>query len=58
MDGYPDEHFLDIFHVEPTTQALMGFMEEKNFDYRWLVGQGYNGAATFSGGTNVSKEGL
>ena len=41
-----------------TTQALMGFMEEKNFDYRRLVGQGYNGAATFSGGTNVSKEGL
>ena len=41
-----------------TTQALMGFMEEKNFNYRQLVGQGYDGAATFSGGTNVSKEGL
>lgn len=63
MDGYPEEHFLDIFHVEDVdapsiTQALTSFMEEKNFDYRRLVGQCYNGAATFSDGTNVSKGGL
>ena len=28
------------------------FMEEKNLDYRRLVGQGYDGAATFSGCKN------
>ena len=57
VDGYPEEHFLDILHVKDVdaasiTQALTSFMEEKNLDYRRLVGQSYDGAATFSGCTN------
>ena len=57
VDGYPEEHFLDILHVKEVnaasiTKALTSFMEEKNLDYRRLVGQGYDGAATFSGCKN------
>ena len=54
VDGYPEEHFLDILHVKDIgaaaiTQALTFFMEEKN---QQLVRQGYGGAPTFSGCTN------
>ena len=57
VDGYPEEHFLDMLHVKEVnaasiTKALTSFMEEKNLDYRRLVGQGYDGAATFSGCKN------
>ena len=51
---HPEEHFLDILHVKAVdaaaiTDALTSFMNQKNLDYRRLVGQGYDGAATFSG---------
>ncbi|KAI6658236.1 Zinc finger protein [Oopsacas minuta] len=57
VDGYPEEHFVDILHVKDVdaasiTQALTTFIEVNNLDYRRLVGQGYDGAATFSGCTN------
>ena len=57
VDGYPEEHFLDILHIEDVdaasiTQALTSFMEQRNLDYRRLVGQGYDGAATFCGCRN------
>ena len=39
VDGYPEEHFLDILHIEDVdaasiTQALTSFMEQRNLDYR------------------------
>ena len=54
VNGSPEEHFLTILHVTSTdaatiTDALTSFILEKNLDYRQLVGQGYDGAATFSG---------
>ena len=54
VDGYPEEHFLDILHVKEVdaasiTKSLTSFIGQKNLDYRRLVGQGYDGAATFSG---------
>ena len=57
MDGYPEEHFLDILHVKEVdaasiTKSLTSFIGQKNLDYRRLVGQGYDGAATFSGCTS------
>ena len=57
VNGYPEEHFLDILHVKAVdaaaiTDALTSFMNQKNLDYRRLVGQGYDGAATFSGSRN------
>ena len=63
MDGYPEEHFVDILHVKDVdaasiTQALPTSMEVNNLYYRRLVGQGYDGATTFSGLQMVSKEGL
>ena len=54
VNGCIEEHFLTILHVKSTdaatiTDALTSFFREKNLDYRRLVGQGYDGAATFSG---------
>ena len=61
VNGCPEEHFLTILHVKSTnaaaiTDAITSFISEKNLDYRKLVGQGYDGAATFSGDrTGVQK---
>ena len=61
VNGKPEEHFLDIIHVKATTaetlaKALTEFMETTGFDLEKLVGQGYDGAATFSGTkTGVAK---
>ena len=46
MDGYPEEHFLDILNVKEVdaasiTKSLTSFIGQKNLDYRRLVGQGY-----------------
>ena len=54
VDGRPEEHFLTILHVTSTdakaiTAALTSFMEMKGLEYQKLIGQGYDGAATFSG---------
>ena len=45
---------MTVLHVksmdaEEITDTLTSFIREKNLDYRKLVGQGYDGAATFSG---------
>lgn len=57
VNGYPEEHFLGVLHVKEVdaaslTKSLTTFIEEKNLDYRRLVGQGYDGAATFAGCAN------
>ena len=54
VNGCPEEHFLTVLHVKSTdaeaiTNTLTPFNSEKNLDYRKLVGQGYDGAATSSG---------
>ncbi len=54
VNGRPEEHFLSILHVKSTnaaaiTDALTTFLNENNLDYRKLIGQGYDGAAAFSG---------
>ena len=45
---------MTILHVKSTgaetiTEAITSFLNEKKLNYRKLVGQGYDGAATFSG---------
>ena len=45
---------MTVLHVKSTdaeaiTDTLTSFISEKNLDYRKLVSQGYDGAATFSG---------
>ena len=62
VNGCIEEHFLTILHVTSTdaatiTDALTSFIREKNLDYIRLVGQGYDGAATFSGSKTESREG-
>ena len=57
VDGHPEEHFLTILHVTSTdaeaiTAALTSFIETKGLEYEKLIGQGYDGAATFSGAHN------
>ena len=54
VDGCPEEHFLTVLHVKATnaeaiTNAITSFMNNKDLEYSRLVGQGYDGAATFSG---------
>ena len=54
VNGCPEEHFLTVLHVKSTdaeaiTDTLTSFISEKNLDCRKLVGQGYDGAATFLG---------
>ena len=34
------------------SDAISSFLESKNLDYRKLIGQGYDGAATFAGEHN------
>ena len=50
----PEEHFVNIHHItaqdaSATTDAIYSFMESNNLEYRKLIGQGYDGATTFSG---------
>ena len=54
INGCPEEHFLTILHVKSTdaeeiTHALTTYISEKELEYTKLVGQGYDGAATFCG---------
>ena len=54
VNGCPEEHYLTTLHVKSTDAAsiadtLTSFISDKGLDYRKLVGQGYDGAATFSG---------
>ena len=54
MDGCPEEHFLTVLHIKATkakaiTAAITFFIDDKKPEYSLLVGQGYDGAAAFSG---------
>ena len=48
------EHYLMTLHVKSTdaetiTAAITAYISENNLHYQKLVGQGYDGASTFSG---------
>ena len=50
--GKPEEHFLMVLHVRCTdagtiTEALQS-LQQKQLDPRKLIGQGFDGAATFA----------
>ena len=54
VNGCPEEHFMIILHVKSTdadaiTKVITSYLQENNLNCRKLVGQGYDGAATFSG---------
>ena len=54
VNGCPEEHYLTTLHVKATdaeaiTAEITSYMSENNLEYKELVGQGYDGAATFSG---------
>ena len=54
VNGQPEEHYLTTLHVRKTdaeaiATAITSYMSDRNLDFRKLVGQGYDGAATFSG---------
>ena len=54
VNGKPEEHFLTILHIvacdaKTITSTLESFISSNNLDYQKLVGQGYDGAAVFSG---------
>ena len=59
VNGCPEEHYLTTLHVKSTnaraiTAAITSYMNENHLECAKLVGQGYDGAATFSG----SKSGV
>ena len=50
----PEEHFLTVLHIRSTdagtiAEALQSFLQKKQLDLRKLIGQGYDGLATFDG---------
>ena len=54
VNGKPEVHFLTVLHVHYTdagtiAEALQSFLQHKQLDLRKLIGQGYDGVATFSG---------
>ena len=56
-NGKPEEHFVTLLHITATdsatiSNAICSHLESKNLDYHKLVGQGYDGAATFAGEHN------
>ena len=56
VNGFPEEHFLTVLHIKSTdaeaiTNALTSFLSDNNLNFRKLVGQVYDVAATFSGST-------
>ena len=53
VNGKPEDHFLTVLHVRSTdagtiTEALQSFIQQKQLDLRKLIGQGYDGAATYA----------
>ena len=57
VNGKPEEHFLTVLYITALdaatiSDAIVSFFESKNLDIHKLVGQGYDGAATFSGERN------
>ena len=56
-NGKPEEHFVTLLHITATdsatiSNAICSYLKSKNLDYHKLVGQGYDGAATFAGEHN------
>ena len=54
VNGRSEEHFMTILHITSLTSEsiaaiITSFLESKGLDYRKLIGQGYDGAATFAG---------
>ena len=54
VNGKREEHFLTVLHVRSTgavtiAETLQSFLQQKLLDLRKLIGQGYDGAATFAG---------
>ena len=54
VNGRSEEHFMTILHITSLTSesiaaVITSFLESKGLDYRKLIGQGYDGAATFAG---------
>ena len=57
VNGKPEKHFLRVLHIcaqdaATISDAISSFLESKNLDYRKLIGQGFDGAATFAGECN------
>ena len=57
VNGKPEEHFLTVLHkcaqdAATISDAISSFLESKNRHYRKLIGQDYDGAATFAGECN------
>ena len=53
VNGKPEEHFFTVLLVRSTdagiiAEALQCFIQHKQLDLRKLIGQGYDGAATFA----------
>ena len=51
VNGCPEEHYLTTLYAKATdaeaiTAEITSYMSEKNLEYKKLVGQGYDGAAT------------
>ena len=49
----PEAHFLTVLHFHFTdvctiAEALQSFLQQKQLDLKKLIGQGYDGAATFA----------
>lgn len=57
VNGKPDEHFLTVLHITSANAAtisheIRSFLESTKLNYIKLVGQAYDGAATFAGHRN------
>ena len=57
VNGKPEAHFLTVLHIcaqdaATISDAISSFLESMNLDYRKLIDQGYDGAATFAGERN------
>ena len=54
VNGKPEEHYLTVLQVRSTdagtiAEALQSFLQQKQLDLKKMIGQGYDGAATFAG---------
>ena len=54
VNGKLEENFFTVLHVRSTdactiAEALQSFLQQKQQDLRKLIGQGYDGAATYAG---------
>lgn len=54
VDGHSEEHFMTILHIrsldsETLTRAIISYLESQGLSCTNLIGQGYDGAAPFSG---------